>query len=212
MGSSLSLSRVLEHRDLKLKVKRLLGQGLCCCCGGDAAGGFAFVYLVKDVRSKKKYALKKILVQDKEGMQHAKAEMDLMASLPPHPNVVRCFSSHIHKKKNGHLEFFILMEFCDGGQLVDAIARRSTPPSEARVLSDFTQVCKAVAHLHSQLPKPIIHRDIKVTFRNVFNAQAENVLLQGDTLKLCDFGSATRDTPCATTPTQALLIAEELQK
>jgi cyclin G-associated kinase len=50
-----------------------------------------------------------------------------------------------------------------------------------QVVQIFSQICRAVKHMHEQEP-PIIHRDLKV----------ENCLLTATGfIQLCDFGSAT---------------------
>ena len=73
------------------------------------------------------------------------------------------------------------MELCDGGSLLDILnAQAPRPIAERTVLAIFLEVCKAVAHMHSQKP-PIAHRDIKI----------ENVLRKQQSWKLCDFGSAS---------------------
>jgi serine/threonine protein kinase len=41
-------------------------------------------------------------------------------------------------------------------------ARQLNRFSETEILRIFSDVCEAVAHMHSQTP-PIIHRDLKVT-------------------------------------------------
>jgi AP2-associated kinase len=51
---------------------------------------------------------------------------------------------------------------------------------ENEILAIFHQICKGVAHMHSQLV-PITHRDLKI----------ENVLLSNGFFKICDFGSCT---------------------
>lgn len=70
-----------------------------------------------------------------------------------------------------------------GGSLIEILQSRTTPFDKETVTKIFYQVCKAVAHMHSQVP-PIIHRDLKI----------ENLLISGESsIKLCDFGSATTE-------------------
>jgi serine/threonine protein kinase len=80
------------------------------------------------------------------------------------------------------MEYFILLELCTGGSLIDLIRRRNNRPlGEVQICDLFIQICQGVAKMHSQKP-PIAHRDIKI----------ENVLIgTKGTLKLCDFGSCT---------------------
>lgn len=70
-----------------------------------------------------------------------------------------------------------------GGSLIEILQTRTTPFNRETIAKIFYQVCKAVAHMHSQVP-PIIHRDLKI----------ENLLISGESsIKLCDFGSATTE-------------------
>jgi len=74
----------------------------------------------------------------------------------------------------------IVMEYCDGGDLRQAIRRRrQTHPDsgfeEATIRRWLMQMLSALHYCHTQ---HILHRDLK----------AENVLIQGDAVKLADFG------------------------
>jgi serine/threonine protein kinase len=54
------------------------------------------------------------------------------------------------------------MEYCEGHTLVDLMNQRfHNRFSEPEIYNIFIQICKAVAHMHSQNP-PITHRDLKV--------------------------------------------------
>jgi NIMA (never in mitosis gene a)-related kinase 1/4/5 len=74
----------------------------------------------------------------------------------------------------------IIMEFCDGGDLLKRIkAQGDVPFKEDQVVSWFVQIALALKHCHD---RKILHRDLK----------AENVFLScgGTMLKLGDFGVA----------------------
>lgn len=117
-----------------------------------------------------------------------------------HPNIVNLTDEAILIRTDGSHEVFILMEYCDGGCIIDLMNRRLRERlSEATVLKIFVDVCEAVAYMHSFDP-PLIHRDLKV----------ENVLQQGGggitgesggagKFVVCDFGSTS--TPAITQPT-----------
>lgn len=80
-------------------------------------------------------------------------------------------------------DYFLKFIIFTGGSLIEILQSRTTPFDEETVTKIFYQVCKAVAHMHSQVP-PIIHRDLKI----------ENLLISAESsIKLCDFGSATTE-------------------
>ena len=82
----------------------------------------------------------------------------------------------------------MLLELCRGGSLAELLMRRA---AEGRVLTaaevarGFHDMALALAHLHEQSP-PLAHRDVK----------PENYILStaDGGWRLCDFGSATRET------------------
>jgi len=91
----------------------------------------------------------------------------------------------------------LLFELCKEGSLLSYILKRKDNPLDERlVLSIFSQIIKyfikkissfynnslkrALIHLHSQDP-PIAHRDLKL----------ENVLINDNIFKICDFGSCS---------------------
>ena len=99
-----------------------------------------------------------------------------------HPNVIRLLGSVYHPSP---LTFCLVLEYCNGGELADAL-QRVTPPSFFFRVADG--LAKGMAYLHS---RGVIHRDIKPS----------NTLLDGDvatgqfTVKMSDFGLAAEASP-----------------
>lgn len=146
-------------------------------------GGFAYVYVAEDVGDRTEYALKRLFGADKDECNNIIAEINVHKLVSGHPNIVKYeAASFIDRTQNTErrlAEYLLVTEFCQAGQLRDCLEDGALAPE--LVLRVFFQACKAVQHLHSQMP-PIIHRDIKI----------ENFLIGSDgSLKLCDFGSAT---------------------
>ncbi|RKO84296.1 kinase-like domain-containing protein, partial [Blyttiomyces helicus] len=139
-----------------------------------------------------------------------------------HKNIVTYMDSSIATLRHGGFEVFILMEYCTGGHLVEFLNTRLTSRlTEPEILTIFSDICEAVAHMHYHSP-PIIHRDIKVEnvlistspssspspFAPASLASVEGAL---PTYKLCDFGSATTRIVPSSAPMSAreILAMEE---
>mmetsp|Transcript_35638 Transcript_35638/g.81689 ORF Transcript_35638/g.81689 Transcript_35638/m.81689 type:complete len:459 (+) Transcript_35638:141-1517(+) len=169
-------------------------------------GGFAFVYKVRSVEDQSIFALKKVLCQEKEAIEAAKHEAEVLEALPNHKNIVGYFgtgSAFPEGKESRKQEVLILLEYCPGGHLADFLAENNGVLAEAELLAAFTDVAEAVFCLHSHHP-PIQHRDLKL----------ENVLKGQDGFwKVCDFGSWSSKTYdlSSTPPKQLSSIGEELE-
>eukprot|EP00117_Sycon_ciliatum_P045490 scpid75667/ scgid32691/ AP2-associated protein kinase 1; Adaptor-associated kinase 1 len=156
-----------------------------------AEGGYGIVFLAKSTSNfnepgAKCWALKRVLVNNQEDLRNCQREIFVMRTNRSNPNVVRLEQSAINSQGGDIHEVLMLMEFCTSGNLLELMNQhfsegRKLP--EPQVLRIFYDVVKAIASLH-QSETPVIHRDLKV----------ENVLIQGDLYKLCDFGSCTRTT------------------
>ncbi|QRW22353.1 Serine/threonine-protein kinase [Rhizoctonia solani] len=152
-------------------------------------GGFAHVYLVRTstpVMGTTQHVLKRMAVADVATLAEVKKEVDIMRLLRGHPNIVHLLDSASRPLPNGQHEVYILMEFCQGGGIIDMMNRRLRERlTEKDILQIFVDVCEAVACMHSLQPA-LLHRDLKV----------ENILQASDTsFKLCDFGSAAPSKP-----------------
>ncbi|KAI8930323.1 kinase-like domain-containing protein [Entophlyctis helioformis] len=119
---------------------------------------------------------------DEAAMEELRVEVDYHRKLSGHKNIVRFIDSSTAMLRDGSFEVLILMDYCEGGHLVDYLnTKLDTRLNEDEVLRIFSDACEAVAHMHSFNP-PIAHRDIKI----------ENVLISSSGVcKLCDFGSCT---------------------
>ncbi|XP_045423250.1 serine/threonine-protein kinase Nek5 isoform X2 [Lemur catta] len=156
--------RALETMD-KYDVIKAIGEG-----------AFGRAYLAKEKSDSKLCVIKeinfaKMPIQEKEA---SKKEVILLAKMK-HPNIVTFFSSF---QENSRL--FIVMEYCDGGDLMKRINRqRGVLFSEDQILSWFVQISLGLKHIHD---RKILHRDIK----------AQNIFLSknGIVAKLGDFGIA----------------------
>ncbi|KAG0041868.1 hypothetical protein BGZ83_001207 [Gryganskiella cystojenkinii] len=144
--------------------------------------------------SKKGLSSTQLLIQSQE------IDLHLSVSSPKngqHPNIVD-MSSVIETKDS----LYLVMEYCSGGDLFDAITSQHAAAndsgmgfmpstiapgqglnvhSDRSVLNAMAQIISALAHSHQY---QVFHRDLK----------PENILVAGDgTLKLADFGLATKD-------------------
>ena len=172
-------------------------------------GGFAHVYVVtlpRPVDGKDKAVLKRVAVPDKEHLQEMRTEVETMKRLRGHKQIVKYIDSHASSLKNGGYEVFLLMEWCDGGGLIDFMnTRLQNRLTEPEILKIFTDVAEGVACMHYLKPA-LMHRDIKV----------ENVLITTDVksriFKLCDFGSSAVARPAPTSAAEARLVEDDIQR
>ncbi|XP_072542760.1 serine/threonine-protein kinase Nek5 [Salminus brasiliensis] len=104
----------------------------------------------------------------------SKKEVTLLSRMK-HPNIVAFFRS-FNEKNN----LYIVMEYCDGGDLMKKITmQRGQPFTEQQIVDWFVQICLGLKHIHD---RKVLHRDIKA--QNIFLTQG------GVKVKLGDFGIA----------------------
>lgn len=172
-------------------------------------GGFAHVYLVKmpkPIDGTDVAVLKRVAVPDKDALRGMRTEVETMKRLKGHRPIVTYIDSHASELRGGGYEVFLLMEYCNGGGLIDFMnTRLQHRLTEPEILQIFTDVAEGVACMHYLKP-PLLHRDLKV----------ENVLINAvgskKKFKLCDFGSAAVPRPAPTTVIECRLVEEDVQK
>ncbi|KAH6687473.1 serine/threonine-protein kinase ppk30 [Plectosphaerella plurivora] len=172
-------------------------------------GGFAHVYLVKlpkPFNGTDLAVLKRVAVPDKEALKGMRIEVETMKRLKGHKPIVFYMDSHASEMRGGGYEVFLLMEYCNGGGLIDFMnTRLQHRLTEPEILQIFTDIAEGVACMHYLKP-PLLHRDLKV----------ENVLITTDgtkrRFKLCDFGSASPPKPAPQTVVECRLLDEDVQK
>lgn len=172
-------------------------------------GGFAHVYLVRMPRpidGTDQAVLKRVAVPDKETLRAMRTEVETMKRLKGHRHIVTYLDSHASELKGGGYEVFLLMEYCDGGGLIDFMnTRLQHRLTEPEILNIFSDIAEGVACMHYLKP-PLLHRDLKV----------ENVLItmhgSKRKFKLCDFGSAATPKPAPQTVVECRLLDEDIQR
>ncbi|KAM4730659.1 serine/threonine-protein kinase Nek5 [Anableps anableps] len=141
-------------------------------------GAFGRALLVRDKRGDgdrhcvvKQISLRKMSAKETEA---SKKEVILLSQMK-HPNIVSFIATFQEK---GSL--YIVMEYCDGGDLLKKInMQRGIPFSEVQIVDWFIQICLGLKHIHD---RKILHRDIKS--QNIFLTSG------GMKVKLGDFGIA----------------------
>jgi formylglycine-generating enzyme required for sulfatase activity/tRNA A-37 threonylcarbamoyl transferase component Bud32 len=138
------------------------------------SGGFAVVFLVRDLLLKRSLAVKVLLpaIASTTTVERFRREGEAIAGLS-HPNIVP-----LHFVGGRDDLVYLAMACVDGGSLADRLSRETRLPiaDTTRILSE---VASALAHAHK---RGIIHRDIK----------PHNVLLDAESGRalLTDFGIA----------------------
>ncbi len=174
-----------------------------------AEGGFAHVYLVKmpePMYGTDVAVLKRVAVPDKESLANMRTEVETMKKLKGHCAIVTYYDSHASQLQGGGYEVFLLMEFCNGGGLIDFMnTRLQHRLTEPEVLKIFSDVTEGVACMHYLNP-PLLHRDLKV----------ENVLInetsRGKCYLVCDFGSTAPIRKAGKTAEECRQILEDVMK
>lgn len=132
--------------------------------------GFGTVFLVREDVSDRLVAIKRLNNQDANQQNVIVHEVQMVSRLY-HPNIV---TYHHNYSEDGLL--FLVMEYCAGGSVRDALNSRKVSTSEA--LSWIQTLAETLEFVHG---RKIIHHDIK----------PDNVLLtENGTVKLSDFGIA----------------------
>nr|CDP32013.1 Putative serine/threonine-protein kinase [Podospora anserina S mat+] len=172
-------------------------------------GGFAHVYLVKlaaPVNGTDLAVLKRVAVPDKESLRGMRTEVETMKRLKGHKAIVTYIDSHASELRGGGYEVFLLMEYCNGGGLIDFMnTRLQHRLTEPEILNIFADVAEGVACMHYLRP-PLLHRDLKV--ENVLITMVGSVRK----FKLCDFGSAAAPRAAPQTVVECRLMDEDVQK
>jgi serine/threonine protein kinase len=101
------------------------------------------------------------------------AEVEAMQSLEGHPNVLRCFGSHLDR---AHGLAYVFLELCSGGTLASK-KPRAGGVREADARPYLRDACAGVALMHR---RGLVHNDLK----------PDNLLEGTGRLKLADFGLA----------------------
>jgi serine/threonine-protein kinase len=118
------------------------------------AGGFAVVFLVRDLALKRHLAVKVLspdVITSHAMLERFRREAETVAQLA-HPNIVPV---HFIGERDGLL--WLAMQCIDGGSIADRLAREGTLPI-ADVVRIATEVAAALGHAHK---RGVIHRDIK---------------------------------------------------
>jgi serine/threonine protein kinase len=138
-------------------------------------GGMGSVYLVKDLKLGTFWAVKAIeKTKDAKENKNLLAEFDVLKKLD-NPALTR-----ITDISEDDENMYIIMDFVDGRSLSNIIKDVGSF-SEEDVVNYALQLCDVLIYLHSQVPNPIIHKDIK----------SGNIMLNKEgRIKLIDFGIA----------------------
>ena len=143
------------------------------------SGSYAKVQLVKHNINNSIRAMKVIPKKLKKGTNQTN-ESDVVNEVyslmkMDHPNIVKIFEFY-----NGEKEYYLVMEYCSGGELFDRIIQSKL--TEIQCAYIMYQILSAINYCHNM---KIIHRDLK----------PENILIKKDEdgfyrVKICDFGTA----------------------
>ena len=132
------------------------------------SGSFSKIYYGIHSVTKVEIALKKIAFNALHSSVKEKviSEIHILRQLN-HPHIIRLYD---YKFEGDYL--YLMTEYCKDGDLSQWM---ESPHAKGEILHVMQDIIKGMNYLHEQ---KIVHRDVK----------PQNILLHGNTVKLCDFG------------------------
>jgi len=152
-------------------------------------GSFGIIYLVHNNKSKRKYAMKKIIANTINSLELFQKEFEI-AYNNPHPSILNIKGVYIKCFDPTTFVLYVLMDLADKDWEVEINERQKNKKDykEKELISILKQLSSALYFLQKE--KNIAHRDIKPENVLIFKNK-ENKNINGDLLyKLCDFGEA----------------------
>ena len=140
-------------------------------------GGMSVVYLARNERANKSWAIKEVRKVGEENLEVKKnsliAETEMLKKLS-HPNLPAIVD--VIETADTYL---VVMDYIEGNDLKEILDEMGAQPQE-KVVEWGKQLCDVLGYLHTR-EKPIIYRDLKPA----------NIMLKPDgTITLIDFGTA----------------------
>ena len=140
-------------------------------------GGMSVVYLARNERANKSWAIKEVRKVGEENLEVKKnsliAETEMLKNLS-HPNLPTIVDV-IETEDT----FLVVMDYIEGNDLSEILREYGAQPQE-KVIEWGLQLCDVLGYLHTR-EKPIIYRDLKPA----------NIMLKPDgNITLIDFGTA----------------------
>ena len=143
-------------------------------------GSFGMVFLAEDTNTGQDVAVKCMAKSDNSTHTDERfEELDSHLRLGYHPHIVNLIHSFETEDR-----LYLVLEYCANGDLYEAIRLNRGPLETCHVRDFMLQLISAVEFMHAS---DLYHRDIKP--ENIF-------LTQDGSMKLGDFGLATRDKWC----------------
>nr|WP_272899174.1 serine/threonine-protein kinase [Caldalkalibacillus salinus] len=137
-------------------------------------GGMGSVYLAKDLRlNGKQWAIKEVKTTMEQQMFLDEAHMLSGLSHPSLPHIIDFYPPD----KDGYS--YLVMDYIQGKTLHQEFEDDQRQFTTDRVVQISIQITELLTYLHTQQP-PVIFRDLKPS----------NIMLNGETVKLIDFGTA----------------------
>lgn len=111
-------------------------------------------------------------------IEDARREVKIMRALTGHNNLVQFYDAF-----EDHENVYIVMELCEGGELLDRILSRGGKYTEDDAKTVLIQILRVVSFCHLQ---GVVHRDLKPE-NFLFTSKEENSLLKAIDFGLSDF-------------------------
>ena len=166
VNNLLKYCKIKKFDDSEIKYIKPIGKG-----------SDGIIYLVQDIKTKKEYALKKIICHEFHKLLIHKKEFELLFSLN-HENIMKIYKINIKCLDSTIFSFEVLMEKAKGDWIMEISHRIKNKKyyKEAEIINLLKQIVKALSFLQKN---NIAHRDVK----------PQNILVFPKNIyKIADFG------------------------